>query len=306
MKKELLPVYDIEAFKYPGSEGDFYANTLQDHLRQHSEFVLVPHKHTFYFTAICTKGSGTHDIEFNRYKVHPGTVFMMSPGQVHGWRLSADIEGYVIFHTKAFFDLYFVQDKAERYPFFCCNRNSPLINLKKDVLKSVGEIYNEIVHEFRGRELMKFQKISSLLNVLYIDLTREYIPVTVKNHQNLNYLTQLQKLTQLIDLHFRSIKSPKAYAEMMHMSEKHLNRICKTTINQTVSEIITERIILEAKRLIRFSHHNISEIIDVLGYEDPSYFSRIFKKHTGKTPLAFMHSRKGILVGEVDMAHLHN
>jgi AraC-like DNA-binding protein len=71
------------------------------------------------------------------------------------------------------------------------------------------------------------------------------------------------------------------------MSERHLNRLCKISLNKTITELITERIILEAKRMLVFSKESVSEIISELGYTDSSYFFRLFKKKTRLTPLEF-------------------
>ena len=118
MLNKQLPVYDIEEFMYLGGESNFYANTFKAHLKQHHHFILAPHRHDFYVGIIFTRGSGTHQIEFNNYDIKPGYVFMLAPGEVHDWKLSRDIEGFIFFHTKEFFDLNFTYEKVDNYPFF--------------------------------------------------------------------------------------------------------------------------------------------------------------------------------------------
>ena len=93
---------------------------------------------------------------------------------------------------------------------------------------------------------------------------------------------------KLIEKHFKQYKYPKDYALLMHMSEKHLNRICKTCLNKTASQLILERIVLEAKRMLAFAEFSVSQIADELGYSNSSYFIRLFKKKTGKTPVEFI------------------
>ncbi len=137
----------------------------------------------------------------------------------------------------------------------------------------------------RVTELLKFQKISSLLNVLYIALSRIYLPDKKLQNKNFNYLGKLKQLDQLIDKHFKEYKSPKDYALLMHMTEKHLNRICKTCLNKTTSQLIIERVMLEAKRRLAFADSSVSQIAEELGYSNTSYFIQFFKKKTGKTPI---------------------
>jgi AraC family transcriptional activator of pobA len=283
-----LPIYNIEKFKYLGKESDFYTNTLKAHLKLH-EFVITPHRHNFYFVAIVVKGSGTHTIDFHSYPVKPGSVFTIIPGQSHYWNLSEDTEGYVIFHTRSFYNLYFPSKKVQDYPFFCSMHNSPLILLKGKSLKIAKQLCSGLLNEYKNEYFLKFQKISLMLDLLYVDLSRLYLPdaITRKNH---HYLVKIEKLESLIDAHFREIKSPGQYAKLMFMSEKHLNRICKEVLNKTTSDLIMDRLLLEAKRLLAHSSLPISEIADELGFFDVSYFSRLFKKKSGKTPLDFIKS----------------
>ena len=297
MANSQLPVYDIEEFRYLGAESNFYANTFKAHLQQHHHFILAPHRHNFYIGILFTEGSGTHQIEFDNYDIKPGHVFMIAPGEVHDWNLSADIDGYIFFHTKEFFDLNFTYEKVDDYPFYCCLRNNPLIPLKDKSGKRISEIFSEIVYEYKHTELLKFQKLSSLINVLYIELSRIYLPDKILQAQNLHYLGRVKQLEQLIDKHFTEYKSPKDYALLMHVSEKHLNRICKTCLNKTLTQLIADRIVIEAKRRLAFTKSTVSQIAEELGYSNTSYFIRLFKKKTGKTPVEFIQNQGGLHSG---------
>jgi AraC family transcriptional regulator, transcriptional activator of pobA len=135
---------------------------------------------------------------------------------------------------------------------------------------------------------MGFQKICSLVNVLYIDLSRAYLPVAQRAKQYETQLAQVRRLEIVVENNFRSIKYPRQYAQMMFMSEKNLNRICKITFNKTTSDVIADRIILEAKRMLVHSKFSVIQISVELGYIDASYFIRVFKKRTGETPIQFI------------------
>ena len=102
----------------------------------------------------------------------------------------------------------------------------------------------------------------------------------------------MQQLEDLIEKNFRTIKSVRSFARLMFVSEKHLNRMVKTSLNKTTSDLISERIILEAKRELAFSKKNVSEIIDELGYDDSAYFFRFFKKKTSFTPSEFLNQAR--------------
>ena len=98
----------------------------------------------------------------------------------------------------------------------------------------------------------------------------------------------MKQFDQLVEKHFKEYKYPRDYALLMHISEKHLNRICKICLNKTTSELIMERIVLEAKRRLAFAESSISQIAEELGYSSNSYFGQLFKRKTGNTPAEFM------------------
>jgi AraC family transcriptional activator of pobA len=287
MAPKRIPVYDISDFQYIGTQTDFYANTFEEHMRQHRHSILLPHRHIFYASLLFTRGTGIHEIDFQTYEITPGSVFMIFPGQVHWWENSADAEGYVIFHKKDFYNLYFSHERLDHFPFFGSTRCSPLIRLEPDGLAKMVETYRVILNEYRQGGLMKFQKISSLLDVLYIDLSRFYLPADQLKPHNQTQLAHTRRLELMIESHFREIKSPVRYAEMMYMSERNLNRTTKLILNKTVSDLITEKVILEAKRMLIHTKFTVSQISFDLGYDDNSYFIRLFRKKTGHTPLKF-------------------
>ncbi len=287
--KTKLPIYKIQHYEHTGHEPDFYANDFVRHITHH-HFATTPHKHDFYLTVLFTKGKGTHEIDFNTYDIKPGAVFMMSPGQMHNWSFSKGTEGYVFFHTKDFYDSGFTKANLDTYPFFQTLQNPPVINLDKTDTKKLESLFKELVSEHEQQTYLKFEKIHALVNLIYVELSRHYFPTIQISNES--YLTKIRTLEHLIDHYYKTKKYPKEYAALMKLSEKHLNRMSKACLNKTTTELIAERIVLEAKRLLIHSAQTVSEIANELGYEDNSYFSRFFKKHTQQTPIQFLNSHR--------------
>lgn len=283
--KSTLPVYNVKHFKEVKPGRDFYANYFVPHISEH-HIATTPHKHDFYLVVLFTAGKGTHEIDFEPYPIRPGTVFMMNPGQMHNWEFSDGIDGYVFFHDKQFYDEGFTKESVKDYPFFYSIHEQPYIQLTKKTLPAIEFLFKEIIVEYQNNELLKFEKLHALTTLFYIELSRQY--KTIVKPGNENYLDKVRKLEEMIDKNFKEKKSPSEYAELMNMSEKHLNRISKSCLNKTTSELIAERVILEAKRILIHSKLTVSEVAFHLGYDDASYFSRFFKKHTSQTPVEFM------------------
>ncbi|MDO8999717.1 MAG: helix-turn-helix transcriptional regulator [Bacteroidota bacterium] len=283
MAKKVIPVYSIENFKHFKTQNDFYTNSMKQHLAEH-HFTATPHKHDFFLTVMFTKGYGTHDIDFTSYKIAPGSVFLLTPGQTHNWKLSNDIDGYIFFHTKNFYDESSVTSILN-FPFFNSIHSPPIVLLSSKNKEKIKNLFIDINTEYLENNLLKNQKLHALVTLAYIELSRLYKEKEISSNQT--YRSKLRQLENLIDLNFKTIKYATDYANLMAISEKHLNRISKTCLNKTTTDIITDRIILEAKRILTHTSASISEISEDLGYLDHSYFARLFKKKTGKTPLEF-------------------
>ena len=103
-----------------------------------------------------------------------------------------------------------------------------------------------------------------------------------------SYSEKLQEFEALIEKKYIEEKSPSQYADWMNISPKHLNRITKTVVGKTASEVITDRVILEAKRRVLHTKNNFSAIAASLGYDDYAYFSKLFKKASGLAPTEFL------------------
>ncbi|GAL85844.1 AraC family transcriptional regulator [Sporocytophaga myxococcoides] len=288
MKK--IPVYGIREFSKGSNEVYFYSNDLPNHLRSH-QFINNPHSHSTYITILFTKGKGEHQIDFSSYPVKPGSVFLLNPGQVHCWKLSEQADGFVFFHTREFYDSIFTNRKITDFPFFYLQQNYPVIYLDKTEVVSVMSRFEEINQEFKANNSFKTEKLGSLIDLLYIELSRVYIKDSHDENKetSINYY-KVKNLQRLIDEQFRTQKLPQQYADLMNMSTRHLNRLTREVLNKTTGDLIAERIILEAKRLLIHNDIPIANVGDQLGYDDVSYFIRVFKKHTGLSPKEFQKS----------------
>ncbi|MDI9256953.1 helix-turn-helix domain-containing protein [Flavobacterium sedimenticola] len=282
MKKN--PVYSIDNFKANPGKEKLYINTFQNHLTAHS-FIEKPHRHNFYLLVLFTKGSGSHEIDFTKYTIQPGSLFVLQPGQMHHWQLSDDIEGYIFFYSQEIYNLYFGNKKIEDYPFYQSVMNQPEIIFQTDELAAILPYFDLMIHESQSSHPKKDEKLLNLLDCIHIEISRKYLAEVTHTAHSYNY--KIQQLEQLLEQYYTTEKLPSFYAEKMNITLKHLNRISKTILNQTVTELIANRVVLEAKRLLTDASKTINQVADNLGFENYSYFTRLFKKQTGMTPSEF-------------------
>ena len=289
-----LPVFNISNFKDYNNcvadfESNFYVRKFKDHLKENC-FLEKPHGHDFYLILIITKGSGDHYIDSKKYKIEPGAMFILSPGQIHKWELSKDTDGFVLFFTKKYFLLDFNSERLTKLPFLQSTFSQPYILLTKEQETEIIDVYGKIHNEYRSRYLNYHELIRIYLNEMFIKLARFY---SVKNNLKSVYnyeLIQLNRFENLIDCHYKDHKSLSFYADKLNISLKQLSYLCKKVIDKKPSEMLLDRMILEAKRLIIHSDLSISLIADLLNFSDNSYFARTFKKACHQTPDQYRNS----------------
>lgn len=280
-------VLNIDQFKNSKVLKDVYVNTFSQHINLNQDLINKPHSHNFYLCVLFTEGTGTHEIDFNSYSINPGKVFFLKPGQTHFWKFDTEPRGFIFFHSQEFYEMTFVNHRLNNFPFFYSYQNPPVILLKSnhnDFQKKFKDLYQEYVKS----EIFRNLKIVNIINDIYIDLTREYTSdLNLSDNSHSSYLNILENFEHLLDQSYDKQKLPKFYADKLNISTKHLNRVVKETINKTTNQMISDRVILEAKRLIVHSNSSLSNISETLEFSDYAYFSKYFKSRTGITPMNF-------------------
>ncbi|TDD78668.1 AraC family transcriptional regulator [Flavobacterium caseinilyticum] len=282
MKK--YPIYNIQRFNCTSVNSDLYINTFKNHLIDHS-FVEEPHRHNSYVLVFFTKGSGTHEIDFDVFTIQLGSIFFLQPGQMHHWNLSDDVEGFVIFYSQEMYNLYFGQKTIADYPFYSSVDNKPEMVFDSTELKMILPYFESLIAETQLNQLLKQDKIMNLLDIIHIEIARKYSETHL--HEAHLYNVKIKNFEVLLEQNFKTEKAPFFYASQLNITLKHLNRICNEMLQKTTTEVITDRIILEAKRMLMDKKFTVNEIATRLGFDDYSYFTRLFKKNTGMTPTNF-------------------
>jgi AraC-like DNA-binding protein len=283
------PVYSIDQFNCNSVTSDLYINTFKDHLVNHN-FIEKPHRHDFYVLVFFTNGTGSHEVDFDRFLVQRGSVFVLQPGQMHHWVLSEDTDGFIVFYSAEIYNLYFGNKTIDNYPFYFSVTNSPEIILEEPEIAAVLPYFEKLISETLTNHLFKRDKIMNVLDSIHIDLARKYSELHW--HEAHSYNLKIKSFEQLLEKKFREEKSAAYYAAALNITLKHLNRICKEILKKTTTEVIVNRIILEAKRMLLDQNWAVNEIGSALGYDDYSYFTRLFKKSCGMTPTNFRLQKK--------------
>lgn len=283
--KRETPIFDLRAFSQKATWTHFYIERINDHIKEH-EFIGKPHKHDFYLILFVSNGKGVHVIDFVKYDVKPNSIFLMTPGQVHSWNLSKDIEGFVIFFTREFYEMQLSRNSLLEFPFYHSLSSSPLIRPPK--IDVVEFITGQMFEEYKGIDSPNLRMLRAYLDILLLEAAKYYdTPNVPKTHGN---TFRIRKLEQLIHENFRTLKQPAGYGDLMNLAPGYLNKICKDTLGKTLTDLLQERMLLEAKRMFAYSDLHVNEVAANLNFADPSYFIRWFRKLSGMTPEDFRKS----------------
>ncbi|MBJ6119727.1 helix-turn-helix domain-containing protein [Pontibacter sp. BT310] len=287
MPEANLPIYQIKDFNASSQqERYFYMKSFAQHLQEHA-FIQKPHKHDFYMLLFVTQGAGTHTIDFETYPVEPGSTFFLTPGQLHSWQLSPETDGFIVFFTPSFYLLDFSHHKLYSFPFFHGLMHKPMLQLSAKDWASLKTILHSIEIELAAQQLYADAIIRNYLDILLLQLSRLYKSEKQEQQLPVGMLSQVEVLQNLIEENYKEHKPVSFYADKLHTTPKQLNEYSKRVLGKTITDLIHDRVILEAKRLLVHSDLTISQVATELGYFDNAYFFRFFKKKTNYTPEQF-------------------
>lgn len=224
--------------------------------------------------------------DFTDIEVQKDGVVFVTAGQV--LKLSESFKGSIIYYNQ---DLYGVRlhdqemacdellfDKVQKVPFIALN------GADSEVISS---IFDEIREEIAQNDIDLEEMVRVLLKQIIIKSTRLCQHIQGTNLYSQQDLGFCRFFIQLVENNFFKHHDVASYANILNISAKALNkRVCKHS-KYTPNEIIKRRIILEAKRLLVYTHLSVKEIGYKLGYEDPSYFIRFFSKQVKTAPQTF-------------------
>ncbi|MGF6927096.1 AraC family transcriptional activator of pobA [Chitinophaga sp. W2I13] len=287
MSKALIPTYDIcsLAMGKPASE-DILVARFSEYLAAHRD-IHFPHRHSFYHLAFFTAGGGSHTIDFEKFPVKPGQLYFMVPGQVHSWFFSGGIEGYVMNVSAGFFNA-FLQDAdyVERFPFFSGVSAEGVVQLPKAAIPVVTAQFEGMLKEMKGDQAYSQDMLRLQVLGMFIAVSRASRQGETRQELPHNYVL-LRNFRKLVEQHYMQLRLPKEYAALLYVTPNYLNAFCRHMLGKSAGEIIRDRVLLEAKRLLINADMSIATIAYQLNFADNSYFTKFFKKYAGTTPEEF-------------------
>jgi AraC-like DNA-binding protein len=256
-------------------------------------YMAVPHRHTDYKISFLLEGEVTHYTDFEKYTIQAPALLMLAPDQVHQQTGNAYNKMVHVSFNKEFL---LTETQGVLACWECMFNQVVLPVLNTQQTQELSVYLDLMFKEFQDNKPQKGLILKNLLNAFIICAGRlvtcenknsaeeEQVAVVTMDHSQNRIVRQFKSL---IDENFVNATQVMQYADMLYVTPGHLNDMIKTVTGKTAKQIIDERRILEAKRLLFWGAHSVKEIAGHLNFEDDAYFNRFFKKHTGNTPALF-------------------
>lgn len=239
-----------------------------------------PHKHDFYMVFFVEKGSGVHNVDFTQYTVNDYQVYFIRAGQVHNWSLDVDTSGFQLMLAA---DVITIFSNLGSFPFF--EQSVPsCLSLDKKQFEEFKIHLHEIELILLDNDVLTKEILLLRLHLMLKLLQKEYLNQFPEHDSSTKPEKIIKGFNTLIDDHFNEESSVNFYADRLNITANYLNILSQKYLKMPASDVIKQRTILEAKRLLTSTDLSIKEIGYQLGFNDNTYFSKVFKKYTGKTP----------------------
>jgi len=251
-------------------------------------WLIKPHRHDSMLQVLCIFDGGLDmQLDDENHTLSGGCAITIPPGVVHGFRFMPDTKGAVLSLAAPLFN-----DESYRRSrsYFEALTGSPQIiefQTNSVLFEQLRHYLNLIVGEFQqaesGHKLMLEWQVRMVLMTLRRQFDDTQFQALARGPGN----NMLKGFRSLVENKYREQWSVQQYADALHTSVSSLNRICNGSVGTTAKKIIQNRVQLEAKRKLIYTQYPLDQIAYTLGFKDPAYFSRYFKKLEGLAPSAY-------------------
>lgn len=283
-----IPIYSLNDVNQAGIEIRFFSAADDfTSIEKDNENIYGPHRDDHYLFFFQQEGQSELMLDFKRLKRTGSWLFFLLPGQVHqvisnknctGWFLALAPERIPENYRAVFEEEILVQEPL--------TPNADIAAQLNHVLLLLDGICN-------NPSELKFQQqlMHSLIDTCMGFFASAYLAsANVTPNTDLRPMAISRAFRTLLRKNYKTIKSPSEFANLLHISTTYLNEAVKQTTGFAVSRWIQQEVMMEAKRLLFYTQNSIKEIAYDLGYPDHAYFSRLFSKVVGQSPVQF---RKG-------------
>jgi AraC family transcriptional regulator, transcriptional activator of pobA len=236
-----------------------------------------------------TGGNSVLQVDFEEYIALQNRVFFIEKNKVWDLINIQGLRGILVQFTDSFYNHIYTGNPKIKSDQTLTGEIPPFLGIGLGDVSVWKEVFSILFKEYTSAKNNSKEIICLTLKVLIL-MYRRYSNSNARIFESSQKKQLLNDFRRLVNNRFAVLRTTKDYARELNITPNYLNALCQEFFNKTVSEIIQERVILEAKRMLMHTNLGISEIGYKLGFNDNSYFGRYFKKIVGMTPKSFRNS----------------
>jgi AraC-like DNA-binding protein len=253
-----------------------------------SDKLTALHRIGFYHILWFQKGNPTHLVDFNPVKIKPNTILFLNKETVQRFDKKGGFDGKAILFTDSFFCKTETDTKYLRNSILF----DDLFSVAQIQISETASLFADLF-KLMEKELENENDISQ--SDILKNLLHNFLLLSERERRKQNF-TEIKKgadfdyvmlFKDLLEINYRKLKQVSGYAKMISVTEKRLNRATSKTLDKSPKQMIDERVMLEAKRLLAHTNESIKEIGFDLGFDEPTNFIKYFRKHSNSTPVEF-------------------
>ena len=261
---------------------DFYIASYQD-TAEEAFNRIEPHRHTYYEIIWITEGQGTHVIDFKEYAFKGPCLFLLQPSHIHTIYKDVPTRGHLLKFSESFFAADAAPDNLLlKYDIFDNIHVQPVVHLSAEAVQLLNDLMQKMLVEYEQQnELSKVILVSYLkVFLLQVYKIKDHHPEALSEKPHPHYAV-FQQFKRLVEDHFQQQHGVSFYASQLAVAPRTLSSYVHRYAGKTAGDVIRDRLMLEAKRLLYNGALTIKEIAACLGFEEPAYFTRVFTKSEG-------------------------
>lgn len=254
-----------------------------------------------YFSFILTKkGSGVYKLDDNTFPFGDKSIYFTNPGHIKSYELYSSKEAQIIMLTEKFLQENVHPEIYSEFPFLLAEIVPPNEQTETE-FKELEMLFKQMEFEFKNDSKYKNKVIGNMILVLLMKIKERfwanYNPLVEGEHSS----RIVKSFKKILESEFKKILGDKQgqvklqaqyFAEQLNLHPNYLNSVLKSKTGRTLSDWISQRTLSVSKSLLVDSSLSLKEISYLLGYSEPTHFSRFFKKNTKLSPRAFRTANK--------------
>jgi AraC family transcriptional regulator, transcriptional activator of pobA len=250
------------------------------------QWTIPAHRHDgLHQFKLLERGSMVATIDGGCHKLRAPAALMVAPGVMHGFAFGSNSAGHVVTVPTPLLRRVLAPSSQ-----LVARFGRPIILRKSDIgadVDELRELFVRLAREFQRRRPGRAEALQAHAVLLGLWFMRHATATLAISPRQALRDTLVERYRSLLDAHFREHRPVHAYAATLGVTADHLSRSCRAIAGLGALDLLHERLLLEARRLLAYTPTTVGEIAQQLGFDDPGYFSRLFAKRSGQSPSAY-------------------